>query len=476
MSETLTPDICVIGAGSGGLTVAAVAAGFGVSVVLIERDKMGGDCLNVGCVPSKALLAAGKHAAMASKAGRFGIQMSQPMIDFGKVHDHVHDVIASIAPNDSVERFEAMGVKVVKGEASFVNKNTVKVGDTLIKARRYVIATGSRPAIPPIEGLQDVNYLTNETIFDLMDAPHHLMIIGGGPIGMELAQAHRRLGCQVTVLEAGDILGREDREAARLVRDTLTSEGVTIIEKAKVQKVKKVDSDRDIIVAYETEDAQHEVSGSHLLVATGRAPNIETMNLDAAGIRSEKSGIRVNKGLRTSNKKVYAVGDVTGGLQFTHVAGYQGSLVTRALLFRLPIKYDPQLMPRTTYTEPEVASIGLDEESVFQQHKDAKILRWSYHENDRAQAERTTEGFIKVFTTAKGKILGAVIVGAQAGDMIALWALALAKGMTVRDLTSITPAYPTLAEISKRAAVEFYRPTLTNPKVRKLIGWLRKLG
>ncbi|MEM1288072.1 MAG: FAD-dependent oxidoreductase [Pseudomonadota bacterium] len=482
LEQTLTPDVAVIGGGSGGLTTAAVMASFGVPVVLIEKHKMGGDCLNVGCVPSKAILAAAKHAHAITEGEKFGVFAKGSNgaafdVDFSRVHDHIHDVIATIEPNDSVERFEGLGVTVLGGEARFTGPNEVKVGNTTVKARRFVIATGSRPAVPPIPGLDTVPYLTNEVIFDRTELAEHLIIIGAGPIGLELAQAHRRLGAQVTVLEGFSILGREDREAAEIVKARLQDEGVDIHEHAKVVEVAKDGEGVAVTVERDNDGTpvREIIKGSHLMVAAGRAVNVEGLDLEKAGIDYDRRGIKVDQGLRTSNKKVFAIGDVAGGLQFTHVAGYHGALISRSILFRLPIKQNAQILPRTTYTDPEVASVGMTEEEISR-IPETKILRWPFHENDRAIAERTTTGFIKVFTTKRGKILGAVIVGPRAGEIISLWGLAVAKGMKVSDVTSWVAAYPTLSEVGKRAAVEYYKGATDKPIVRKVVSFLRKFG
>ena len=485
--RTLTPDVLVIGAGSGGLTTAAVMASFGVPVVLIEKHKMGGDCLNVGCVPSKAILAAAKHAHAIMEGPAFGVHASgtdgKPFdVDFTRVHDHIQEVIGTIAPVDSVERYEGLGVTVLGGEAQFVDADTVMVGNTTIKARRTVIATGSRPAVPPIPGLDTVPFLTNEAIFDRTELPEHLIIVGGGPIGLELAQAHRRLGAEVTVLEGFKILGREDREAADLVKAHLQSEGVNVHEGAKVIEVAQDPSGKDpsgVAVTIETGDGDAKttrtITGSHIMVAAGRAVNVEGLELEKAGITYDRRGIKVDDGMRTTNKKVYAIGDVAGGLQFTHVAGYHGALIARNILFRLPVKQKPAILPKTTYTDPEVASVGATEEEV-KNLPGVRILRWAFHENDRAIAERTTDGFIKVFTTKQGKILGAVVVGPKAGEIIALWGLAVAKGMKVSDITSWVAAYPTLSEVGRRAAVEYYKGATQSPVLRKIVRFLQRFG
>jgi pyruvate/2-oxoglutarate dehydrogenase complex dihydrolipoamide dehydrogenase (E3) component len=476
MAETLKPDICVIGGGSGGLSVAAAAAAFGVPTVLIEKHKMGGDCLNTGCVPSKALLAAAKRAEVLRSAAPFGVTAATVDVDFGKVHDHVQRVIAAIAPTDSEERFAGLGVRVIIGHAKFKNRRTVVVGDDYeIRARRFVVATGSTPALPPIPGIDEGPFLTNETIFDLTEWPDRLVVIGAGPIGLEMAQAFRRLGSAVTVLEAAAPLAKDDPECAAIVLDQLEREGVIIRSGVKVVRVKHAGG--SVTVAFEGPGGEETVEGRYLLVAAGRKPTTDGLDLDAAGIRYDRSGVFVNKKLKTANRRVYAIGDVAAGqLQFTHAANYHAGLVIRNALFRLPVKVNNDTVPWVTYTEPELAQTGLTEAQARQRGISIRILRWPYHDNDRAQAERETHGHIKVIATRKGGILGATIVGAQAGELITMWTLAITQGLNIRGLTNIVLPYPTLSEIGKRAAIDFFTPSLTSPWVRRIIAWLRFFG
>jgi pyruvate/2-oxoglutarate dehydrogenase complex dihydrolipoamide dehydrogenase (E3) component len=475
MAETLTPDICVIGAGSGGLSVAAAAAAFGVPVVLVEKGKMGGDCLNYGCVPSKALLAAARRAQALRTSAPFGVAAQpRPGVDFAKVHAHVHGVIAAIAPNDSKERFAGLGVRVIEGAARFKDRHTVAVGDEVeIKARRFVVATGSAPAAPPIPGLEQVAYLTNETIFDLTMCPEHLVVVGAGPVGLEMAQAFRRLGANVTVLEAALPLAKDDPECAAIVIDQLVREGIAIRAGTEVVRVEPGARPRVVVATPSGEEA---IEASHLLVATGRRPNIDGLDLAAAGIKSGPHGILVNKRLRTSNSKVYAVGDVAGGLQFTHAANYHAGLVIRNVLFRLRARVDNNIVPWVTYTDPELARVGVTEALASKRRGRIRVLRWPYHENDRAQAERETRGHIKVVTAKNGRILGATIVGAHAGELITTWTLAVAQGLNIRAFAGMVVPYPTFAEIGKRAAIGYFAGSLTSPFVRRIIGWLRRFG
>src|SRR5215472_875440 len=474
MAERLQPDICVIGAGSGGLSVAAAAAAFGVSVVLVEKNKMGGECLNTGCVPSKALIAAGKRAHALADARAFGVSAGPADIDFGKVHRQLHDVIAAIAPNDSKERFNGLGVRVIAGAARFKDRSTVVVGDGIeIAARRFVIATGSSPALPPIAGLEAVPYLTNETVFDLTALPEHLVVIGAGAIGLELAQAFRRLGAAVTVLEAGEPLAREDGECAAIVLDALAREGVIVRSNVTVTRVEGTDGKIKVVLAGDGEEA---IEGSHLLIATGRRANTDGLALEQARIARDRNGIVVNKRLKTKNRRVYAIGDVAGRGQFTHLANYHAGLVIRNALFRLPVKVNADLVPRVTFTDPELAHVGLTEAQARTRGLTIRVLRWPYHENDRAQTERETAGHIKVVTDGRGKIVGATIVGAGAGELITTWTLAISRSLPIRALAGIIVPYPTLAEIGKRAAVTYFTPSLTNVWVRRIIALLRRFG
>ncbi|HXZ46152.1 MAG TPA: FAD-dependent oxidoreductase [Pseudolabrys sp.] len=475
MAEVLTPDICVIGGGPGGLSVAAAAAAFGVPTVLIERHKMGGDCLNTGCVPSKALLAAARRAEMVQSAGTFGV-VAQGIIDFSKVYDHVHGVIAAVAPTDSAERFSALGVRVIRETARFKDRNTVVAGEIQIRARRFVIATGSKPAVPPIPGLDGGPYLTNETIFDLRERPEHLIIIGGGPVGLEMAQAFRRFGSSVTVLEAAaKPLAKDDPECAAVVIDRLEREGVIIRSGVKVIGI--AHAGHSVTATIEIARAEQTITGSHLMVATGRTPSIEGLDLDAARIRYDRTGIRVNGKLKTNNRRVYAIGDCAAGqMQFTHAANYHAELVIRNALFRLPVRVNNSAVPRVTYTEPELAQTGLTEAQARERRIRVRVARWPYHDNDRAQTERETHGHIKVITTRKGRIVGATIVGAQAGELIGLWTLAITRGLDMRALTNFVLPYPTLSELGKRVAIDFFAPSLTSPWVRRIIGWLRIFG
>jgi len=475
MSDILKPDICVIGAGSGGLSVAAGASQLGAPTVLIEKAEMGGDCLNTGCVPSKALLAAANAAQASRHRSHFGIADIEPSVDPAKVQAHVRGVIAAIEPNDSVERFEGLGVDVIKGEGRFVDPKTVEVAGRRIQARRFVLATGSRATVPPIPGIENTPYHTNETIFAATPFPTHLVIVGGGPIGCEMAQAHRRLGCRVTLLEMFTILPKDDPELVDVVRQALIADGVDVREGVKIAGVEKAGD--GIAVRLATEDGEVRIEASDLLIAAGRKPTVEGLGLNAAGIRHSPKGIEVDAGLRTSNRKVYAIGDCAGGPQFTHVAGYHAGVVIRSALFRLPAKADHSAVPWVTYTSPELAQVGLTEAEARKRHgDDIRILRWPFHENDRAQAERRTAGMIKVIATPGGKVLGAGVAGPAAGEIIQTWVLAMTAKVKVGTMASLIVPYPTFGEVGKRAAGAFYTPSLFSERTRKIVRFLRIFG
>lgn len=466
-------DICVIGAGSAGLTVAAAAAQFGERVVLIEKGRMGGECLNTGCVPSKALIAAARHAHAFTTGEPFGIAAARPQVDFARVHQHVRGVIAAIAPHDSEERFEGLGVRVVRSAARFTDRQTIEAGGETITARRFVIATGSLPTVPAIPGLDQVSYFTNETIFDNSVLPRHLVVIGGGPVGLELAQAHRRLGSEVTVIEALEPLGKDDPELARVVLDQLQREGVVIHANSAVTQVAR--KGEEVGVEFERDGQRMWMTGSHLLVAVGRTANLEGLGLDTAGIAFSKRGITVDKGLKTTNHRVYAIGDAIGGLQFTHVAAYHAGLVVRSALFRLPVHASTDHIPWVTFTDPELAHVGVTEAAARERGEAVTVLRRSFRDNDRAQTECRTEGLIKVVAGRGGRILGASIVGPEAGELIHLWALAVASRLKLTSLVGMVAPYPTLGEMSRVAAVAHYAPLASNPWVRRLIGVLKWL-
>jgi pyruvate/2-oxoglutarate dehydrogenase complex dihydrolipoamide dehydrogenase (E3) component len=465
----MNADLCIIGAGSGGLSVAAGAAQMGAAVVLVEKHLMGGDCLNTGCVPSKALIAAA-HAADAMRgAGRFGVEGHEPMVDFARVHGHVHGVIGAIAPHDSVARFEGLGVTVIQAAARFTGPAEVEAGGERIRARRFVVATGSSAAVPPIPGLADTPFLTNETVFGLTERSGHLVVIGGGPIGIEMAQAFRRLGSTVTLIDAGTILARDEPEAVAVVRARLVEEGVVLHEQARIAGVARSTGGVAVTLA----DAAV-IAGTHLLVAAGRKANLEGLGLAEAGIAFTPRGITVDAGLRTTNRSVFAIGDVAGGPQFTHIAGYHAGLVIRSALFGLPVKADYAALPWVTYTDPELAHVGLTEAEARKAGHDVSVLVEPLSGNDRAQAERETAGLIKIVLGRRGRILGATIVAPRAGEMIGLWGLAIQRKLAIGAVAATLAPYPTMGEISKRAAGRYYTPTLFGPRTRRIVGLLQR--
>jgi len=468
----LKTDLLIIGAGSGGLSVAAGAVQMGASVILLEGHKMGGDCLNFGCVPSKALIASGKAAYAQSHASVYGVADVTPKVDYAAIKDHVADVIEQIKPVDSQERFEAMGVRVIREYGHFISPKEVQAGEFVITARRIVIATGSSPLVPPIPGLENVPYETNETIFELRDKPGHLLVIGGGPIGMEMAQAHRRLGCEVTVIEGLKALGNDDPEMAAVVLERFAAEGIEIAEDAMAAEI------RGKLGAIEVEAKDGRVfKGTHLLMAVGRAANIDKLDTEKAGIETTRRGIKVDAGMRSTNRRVYAIGDVAGGLQFTHMAGYHAGLIIRSALLGLPAKERTSHIPWATYTDPELAHVGLTEEGARKEHGgNLEVVRFPYSHNDRAIAERKTEGLIKVMVV-RGRPVGASIAGAQAGELINLWAFILANNLKMKHVANMVAPYPTLGEINKRVAGAYFSPKLfDSPMVKRVVrfvqGWL----
>lgn len=479
----LRPDICVIGAGSGGLSVAAGAAAFGTSVVLVERGAMGGDCLNFGCVPSKSLIAAARHAQGVRDASAFGIEAGAPRIDFARVHAHVRSVIDAIAPHDSAERFARLGVRVIRAEARFLDAGTVAAGAETIRARRFVIAAGSAPRVPPIPGLDAVPFLTNETIFEQREGFGHLLVIGGGPVGLELAQAYRRLGCAATVVTSGAALAREDPEMAAPVLERLRAEGVVLHEHKAVLRVEAAGAGVRLYLkgARGGTRGENTVEGTHLLVAAGRVPNTGGLGLGEAGIAYRADGIAVSRSLRTTNRRVYAVGDIAAGApRFTHAANHHAGLVLRAILFRLPVQADPGLVPRVTYCEPEIAHVGLSEAEARQRSVAHRIERAAFAENDRARTGRETAGGIKLVIDRRwgrrGRILGATIAGASAGELIQLWCFAIARRERLSAMLGPVAPYPTLGEIGKRAAFGYFSGAPRNRMVRSLVTLLRSFG
>lgn len=490
-ARTRTYDLVVIGAGSGGLVAAAGAAALGVRVALVEaRDGLGGDCAYFGCVPSKALLKAAKVAHLTRRAEEFGLPaVTLPPIDFPKVMARVRDTIEHFTSGpDSAERFASLGVDVYLGErARFIGPRSIYLGETRLEASRVVIATGGRPAIPPIPGLPDVPYLTNETLFEhgLERLPESIVIAGAGPIGVEIAQAFHRLGSRVTLVEPMDcILSREDHELACWLRRHLQLEGIDIRVNTRVTSVARDPSGVRVSLTT-SEDTRHRddpqpaplgsstLTAEAILLATGRRPNIEGLDLEKAGIETGRQGIVVDKHLRTSAPGVYAIGDVTGGLLFTHVAAAHAVLAVRNAFFPLATKWDPSGTPWATFSDPELAHVGITEDEAREQGIPHVVHRWSFDEVDRAITEGEAHGFFKVVATPKGRILGAHIVGPEAGELIHEFALALKHGLTVGEIARTIHVYPTLSHGTWRVAGQHYRAAFE--KHKELLRMLMRL-
>jgi pyruvate/2-oxoglutarate dehydrogenase complex dihydrolipoamide dehydrogenase (E3) component len=471
MTRRLAPDLCVVGAGSAGLAVAAGAVQMGAAVVLVERGRMGGDCLNYGCVPSKSLLAIAKAADFWRHSQALGIGYERPSISWPAVADKIAEVVGNIAPNDSVERFEGLGVTVLRAEARFTGPRTLRAGDAEVEPRRFVIATGSHPAVPAIPGIETVPYLTNETIFANREPPEHLIVIGGGPIGIEMAQAHARLGARVTLLDIGPVLPRDDPELVGPLVGHLSAEGIAIRARIGIAAVERDGDGVAVMLA-----GGERIAGSHLLVAAGRRPSVAALDLPAAGIAASAQGITVDARLRTTNHRAFAAGDVAGGPQFTHIALYHAGIVIRNALFRLPAKVDYRALPWVTYTDPELAQVGVTEAPARAANSDIRVLRWPFADNDRAQTERETSGLVKVVTRGNGRILGASILGVGAGDLILPWALAVARKLKIAALANLIVPYPTRGEAGKRAAGSFYTAALFSDRTRRIVRLLARFG
>ena len=456
----------MVGAGSAGLTAAGGCARLGLHVALIERDRMGGECLNTGCVPSKALLAAAQRA-QGMRGNVLGVTGSGPAVDFAAVRSHVQGAIAAIAPHDSEARFAAWGVEVIRGDASLTGRNSMVVGGRRLCAPRIVLATGSDPAAPAIPGLADTRFLTNETVFALETLPRHLLVLGGGSTGVEMAQAFRRLGSEVTVLDSGTVLGAADADAARALRDALVSEGITLLDHVAVTEASGDTGDIRLDRA-----VGPPVCGSHLLVATGRRARLEGLGLDRAGVAAGPDGIVVDPRRRTTNKAIFAIGDCRAGPRFTHVAGYEGALVVTAIGFGLPSRARFDLLPSVTCTAPELAQLGATEQQARARHSRVRVSCELLANNDRAVAEGDATGFIKL-VRANRRVVGVTILGTRAGDMLLPWSLVLRGKASLWALADTIVAYPTRSELSKAAAFAGFEPWLFGKAARR---WARLLA
>ena len=456
MKRELTPQLCIIGAGAAGLSIAALASRLGARTVLIEAHQTGGECLHSGCVPSKALLAAGARG-----------------LGFEAAYAEVRAAIARIAPQDSPDRFEALGVEVVAAQARFTDERTVEAGDALIRAKRFVLATGSRPAVPPIPGLADGPYLTNETLFERAPAPTHLIILGGGPMGTEMAQAYRRLGARVTMIVRHRMLERDDPELVDVVARRLVAEGVETIGGASVARVAWRDG--GVALSLAGEDPAAQLAGSHLLVAAGRRAHTEGLGLDAAGIAATERGISVDDRLRTTNRRVFAVGDAAGPYRLTHMASHHAGVVIKNALFRIPAKLDHRAVPWVTYTEPELMQVGMTEEAARAAHGRIEILRHPFAETDRAAIEDDEAGLVKLIAAPNGRLIGGGAVGKAAGELALPLALMIGRRLPLSALAAAIVPYPTRAEALSRAAARHFVPRLFVERTRRLVRLLARL-
>lgn len=466
-------NMVVIGGGSAGLVAAIVTTGLGGKVALIEKHLMGGDCLNVGCVPSKAILRSAKTMGELQAAHQYGIETQSAQVHFEQVMTRIRRVQAELSPVDSVGRYTKEGVDVFLGTGVFTGPNTIEVGGQRLRFKKAVIATGSRPYHPPIPGLAAAGFLTNETVWNLQSQPKRLAIIGGGPIGCELAQAFRRLGSEVTLFHnASHLLNREDAEAAAIVQNTFISEGIRLVLSSKVTAVTMADGAKQ--VHYEAPNTSEPVIVDEILVATGRVPNIEKLGLEQAGVQSDlKRGIVVNEYLQSSNPHIYAAGDVAMEYKFTHAASAAAKMVVQNALFFGRKKITDLKVPWCTYTDPEIAHVGLYAHQAQQQGMAIDTYTVHFDENDRAVADGEEEGFVKVITKkGSDQILGATIVARQAGDMINEITLAMVAGIGLKTIANVIHPYPTQAEAIARVAGLYTRTRLT-PTVQTLFkGWL----
>ncbi len=446
-------DIVIIGGGSGGLVVASAAAQLKAKVALVEKDRLGGDCLWYGCVPSKSFLHAAKVAHQVRHGGRVGVHTKAPEINFSEAMGHVQKAIATIEPHDSPERFAELGVEVIFGDGQFLDGKTFLVNGRKLTARAFVVATGSRPAVPPVDGLQEAGFITNEQVFSLTEQPQSLAVIGSGPIGCELGQAFHRLGTEVTLFASRDrLLPKEDPDAAAVLEQQFNQEGLTILKNARLKRVEVVKGKKHL---YTEDDSQVAAIADEILLATGRTPNVKSLNLEAAGVDYDSQGICVNDKLQTTNSRIYACGDVIGGYQFTHVAGYEAVVVLQNALNPLQLflkSVNYRVIPWATFTDPEVARVGMTEEQARKRYGDVLILKVPFAAVDRAQAEDSTVGFNKLIVRHNGEILGAHLVGPMAGELIHEVVLAMTYRLPVAALTGIH-VYPTLSEINSKTAL-----------------------
>lgn len=473
MVRLLTPDICVIGGGSGGLAAAAEAAALGAPTVLVEKGRLGGG--RFAELQSSALVAAAREARALNGGVAFASETGPPRIDFSAVMGRVRAAAASVEPNVSIERFTALGVTVLQGAARFIDRRTVAVGDARIRARRFVIATGSRPALPAVQNLHAVPYLTTESVFELKRLPGRLVVLGASPVGLGLAQAFRRFGSEVIVLEREMALADEDPELAALLLESLRREGLEIRERTRIARVTRRGRS-GVRISIEDASGSPSIDATHLLVATGSRPAVEELGLKEARISFDERGIKVSRRLRTTNRRVYAIGDVSSALHFANWAEYQASLVVRSILFRRARPFSPEVLPRATFTDPELALVGPSEAVAARRHRRICVLRWPFSENDLARAEGRTRGLVKLLTTRRGRLIGAAILAEDADELLAPLVLAVRERMNIRKLALAALPHPSRSEAARHAAAMFQAQRLDSPWVRWLIQLLRKLG
>jgi len=449
-------DVVVIGGGAAGLTVAGGSAKFGLKVALIEKEKLGGDCLYYGCVPSKTFIHSAKVASLIKRAKEFGLNETPLSYDFSKVINHVWDVIHKIEEHDDPERFREMGVDVIFGEPSFLSPQEIKVDGKNITSKNFVISTGTRTTIPQIKGLTETGFITHVDVFHLKTLPKSLIILGGGPIGIEMCQAFARFGSEVRVIEMeNQILPIEDTDISEKLLSILSGEGIKFSTGTIAKEVKAEGGKR--VVTCEKEGNEVVFKADEILIATGRSPNVEGLNLEAAGVNYNKKGIIVTKRLRSTTSNIWACGDVAGPYLFTHMAEYQAGIVLRNILFKLPAKVDYNLVPWTTFTDPEVAHVGITEKEAREKGINLSIYKFDYGEVDRAITEVEVNGFVKIITTGwKGKIIGGHIIGPNSGELIHELIIAVKKGLTVKDISSTIHVYPTLAMGTRQASDQYF--------------------
>ena len=464
-------DLVIMGGGAGGLVVASVAAQLGLKVTLIEKaDKLGGDCLHFGCVPSKTLIHAARVASLMRRGPEFGLPACEPQVDLGKVADHVQAVIDRIQLHDDPERFRGYGCEVIFGAASFVDSHCVQVGERRIRGRRFVLATGSQPFIPPIDGLQEAGYLTNEDLFTLRELPARLVVLGGGPVGLEMAQAFARLGSEVTVVERlPHLLPVEDPEVSDSLQAQLVSESLAVHTSTTVERVSRDGNETRIGCS-----GGLTLAADALLVAVGRRPVVDGLGLEAAGVDYSARGVQVDRRQRTSQKHIYACGDVCGPYPLTHMAEYQAGIVISNAIFRVPKKTDYRVVPWVTYTDPELARVGMTEQQARDKGIEPLVLRFPFRDIDRAITDRDTAGLVKL-VVHKGKVLGASILGPHAGELIHEIVLAMKTGAKIGDISATIHASPTLAQVHRRTVNTWYGRKLFSPGTRRLVKWINRL-